>query len=83
MIKENPYFFENKTYDKENSCYVPDKQNIWVSGIYKKTLVSLGVKVLGSELGGCIGHFATTDWCFLIAIEDKEKIKAAFAEAVE
>ena len=64
MIRENPYFFENS-----NPAYV------WVCDIYKKTLVSLGVKIIKSELGGRIGHFDKTAWCFLISVDDKEKVE--------
>ena len=67
MIRESPYFFENST-----------PPNIWVCAIYKKTLVTLGIKIIKSALGGTIGHFDTTSWCFLISPEDKEKIKKEF-----
>ena len=76
MLKK-PYFFESKKYDSESSSYVDDKERVWVWNIYKKDLVALGVEIIRSELGGKIGHYATTDWCFLIRIEDKAKITEA------
>ena len=63
MIREKPYFFDSNHHDK-----------IWVCDIYKKTLVKLGVKIIKSALGGTIGHFDTTAWCFLIDTKDKNKI---------
>ena len=78
MIREDPYFFENSKYNETVHAYFPDKTNIWVSGIYKKSLVALGVKIYRSELGGNIGHFDRTSWCFLISKEDKEKVESNY-----
>jgi hypothetical protein len=75
MNNERPYFFENMKYNRDTSSYVKDFDNIWVTGIYKKTLVSLGIKIYRSELGGRIGYYNITAWCFLIKKEDKAKIE--------
>ena len=69
MIRERPYFFENN-----NPAYV------WVCDIYKKSLISLGINIIKSELGGRIGHFDTTSWCFLIDKNDWSKIEEAYKE---
>jgi len=78
MIRENPYYFESSKYDHNKSGYVPDKERIWVSDIYKKTLVFLGIKIYKSELGGRIGHYPTSNWCFLIDKTDRPIINRYF-----
>jgi len=83
MIRETPYFFETSKYDREKSAYVPNKEQVWVFGIYKKTLVSLGIHIFKSELGGRIGHYATTEWCFLIDKNQRSIIEEHFKELSE
>ena len=83
MIRENPYYFENKTYDSESGGYIKDPLRVWVSEIYKKTLTSLKVKIHRSELGGRIGHYDSSSWCFLIDKESVSIIDAHFKEVGE
>lgn len=79
-LSKQPYFFKTKRYDPELSSYVEDTEHIWVWNIYKKDLLTLGVKIIKSELGGRIGHFATTAWCFLIHSDYMVVIEEAYPD---
>lgn len=78
---ESPFYMTtNQTYNQESSSYVLDMDRVWVWNIYKKDLVKLGAKIIKSEIGGKIGHFATTEWAFLISRDDYERIKKEWKE---
>jgi hypothetical protein len=81
---ESPFHaFENKTYNQDTHSYTLDMGHIWVWNIYKKDLQKLGANIIKSELGGRIGHFATSDWCFLITKDDYERIMEEWMKAIK
>jgi len=64
IIPKQIHVFDNRIYEES-------KTEVWVFGILKKQLITLGVTIIKT-------HNYNGDWGFLMTVEDGEKVREAY-----